>query len=250
MIERGPVRLMLAAAAVISAWGLGKNTLTSPPMGSRGAFMDWFRDGDGIIVALTLARLLVLVAASYLLILFGLTELGRLRGLSWLGRLARSIDHISGLGLVTLVAVPSLGSPVGAAPAPAQQAFAQQTAEPDPAPPPTLVVVEDPDTPPDADHLNDTDQPPGADLPVLVRVDHQNSGATHHVVATGEHLWSIAADQLDNAWGRAPTETEIAPYWQSLIDTNRSLLVDPDEPDLIWPGQAFVLPDPGPDPAA
>lgn len=62
-----------------------------------------------------------------------------------------------------------------------------------------------------------------------------------YVVRPGDHLWSIAEGVVTGARGGA-TEAEIAAYWARLIDTNRHLLVDPDEPDLILAGQEFELP--------
>ena len=61
-------------------------------------------------------------------------------------------------------------------------------------------------------------------------------------VEPGDHLWSIAERTLAEAWGREPTDREITRYWSTLIDHNRQALVDPDNPDLIHPGQVFELP--------
>ena len=53
------------------------------------------------------------------------------------------------------------------------------------------------------------------------------------------------ADQvLRRAWGRAPTDQEIVPYWNRLIAANRATLADPANPDLVYPGQTFTLPAP------
>jgi nucleoid-associated protein YgaU len=63
-------------------------------------------------------------------------------------------------------------------------------------------------------------------------------------VQPGESFWSIAAAVLQEAWGRAPTDAEIGPYWLSLIAANRQALLHPDLPDLIYAGQVFVVPHP------
>ncbi len=65
--------------------------------------------------------------------------------------------------------------------------------------------------------------------------------ATWTVVA-GESLWSIAEDVLADAWGRPPSDHEVEPFWQRLVEANRGRLVDPDAPDLIHPGQVFEVP--------
>ena len=69
-----------------------------------------------------------------------------------------------------------------------------------------------------------------------------------HQVVEGESFWTVAVDALEQAWGRAPTDAEIDPYWRALVEANRSRLVS-DEPDLILPGQVFELPPPPAPPA-
>ena len=61
-------------------------------------------------------------------------------------------------------------------------------------------------------------------------------------VQPGEHFWHIATTTLEQAWGRTPTDAEIVPYWQQLIEVNRARLAPPGDPDLIHPGQRFELP--------
>jgi LysM repeat protein len=61
-------------------------------------------------------------------------------------------------------------------------------------------------------------------------------------VRSGDHLWGIASATLSQRLARTPTDAEIEPYWRRLIDLNRSRLVDPGNPDLIFPTQVFDLP--------
>ena len=61
-------------------------------------------------------------------------------------------------------------------------------------------------------------------------------------VKPGDCFWTIADEVLQNAWGRTPTDAEIVPYWQVLIETNRAELGDPGNADLIFPGQVFRVP--------
>ncbi|MGH8884814.1 MAG: hypothetical protein ACRDYX_06510 [Egibacteraceae bacterium] len=65
-----------------------------------------------------------------------------------------------------------------------------------------------------------------------------------YVVRHGDHLWGIAEETLEKAWGYPPTDEQIVPYWQQLIEINRAVLVDPGNPDLILPGQTFTVPPP------
>ncbi|CAN5650246.1 hypothetical protein BH10ACT3_BH10ACT3_07740 [soil metagenome] len=66
--------------------------------------------------------------------------------------------------------------------------------------------------------------------------------AEHYAVMSGDHLWSIAAQTLERRTAAPPSDAEITRYWTALIETNRSALIDPDNPDLVRPGQVFVLP--------
>ncbi len=61
-----------------------------------------------------------------------------------------------------------------------------------------------------------------------------------HVVVAGENLWSIAADRV-GLGTNSPSNAEIAGYWRSLIEANRTVLISGD-PDLIYPGETLVLP--------
>jgi len=64
-----------------------------------------------------------------------------------------------------------------------------------------------------------------------------------HQVIVGENLWSIAAIRLAAARGRPVSEPEIARYWVSVVDVNRTRLRSGD-PDLIYPGELVTLPAP------
>ncbi|MEA2828764.1 MAG: resuscitation-promoting factor RpfA [Actinomycetota bacterium] len=70
-----------------------------------------------------------------------------------------------------------------------------------------------------------------------------------YTVVSGDCFWTIADDLLHLAWGRAPTDAEIVPYWLRLIEANRAELADPKNADLIFPGQIFTVPPPPPAPA-
>ncbi len=69
-------------------------------------------------------------------------------------------------------------------------------------------------------------------------------------VRPGDHFWRIAHRTLSIAWGRAPTNREIDPYWRAIIALNRTRLVDARDPDQIYVGQVFELPPVPPAPDA
>ncbi len=63
------------------------------------------------------------------------------------------------------------------------------------------------------------------------------------VVEPGDSFWSIAEEHLEDELERNDlTDQEVADYWRSLIGANIDRLLDPENPDLIVPGQEFVLP--------
>ncbi len=67
-------------------------------------------------------------------------------------------------------------------------------------------------------------------------------------VRPGDHLWSVAAHVLEEAWGAPATDDEVAPYWRRLVEANRSVLADPANPDLLFPSQLLAVPAPPPAP--
>lgn len=106
--------------------------------------------------------------------------------------------------------------------------------------PPGTVPEPDADAPPreDPDHdLPTAPDPRESDPP------DPAPATAEHVVVSGDHLWSIAEGALTDHLGREPTDAEVVPYWQRVVAGNRDRLVDPDNPDLILPGQHILLPE-------
>lgn len=95
-------------------------------------------------------------------------------------------------------------------------------------PPPTLRAAPLPPDPPPAPTTGPAPAP--------------DTGGDRWVIAGGDHLWRVSEATLRARWGRAPTDAETADYLQVLIGANRQRLVVPDDPDLVFPGQAFDLP--------
>ena len=87
---------------------------------------------------------------------------------------------------------------------------------------------------------------PPTDVAVTVTVPVEVVDSSTWLVQPGDHLWSIAERTLAGAWARSVSDAEVAPYWRDLIELNRARLADPSNPDLIFPGQTFVLPTPPP----
>jgi DNA-binding SARP family transcriptional activator/nucleoid-associated protein YgaU len=74
--------------------------------------------------------------------------------------------------------------------------------------------------------------------------------ATEVTVAPGDNFWSLAESEVGAAWGREPTDAEVAPHWRALVDANSEALAPPGDPDLIYPGQTFAVPAVPADPTA
>ena len=58
------------------------------------------------------------------------------------------------------------------------------------------------------------------------------------VVAPGDSFWSLAVEAV--AASSRPATVDA--YWRRLVELNRPRLVDPANPDLLYPGQVLVLP--------
>jgi len=90
-------------------------------------------------------------------------------------------------------------------------------------------------------------EPAGA-LPVQALAAEAAAVPGEVTVQPGDNFWELAEGQLEQAWGRAPTDAEVVGHWQALVDANRAGLAPPGDPDLIHPGQVFSVPAPPADP--
>ena len=126
------------------------------------------------------------------------------------------------------------------APAPTEPTPAEPapTAATTPRPPPTLDGVG-----PVAPAADRADHPAPGPMTSLSPPAPDGLGEHHHTIAAGDHLWGVAEQTLAARWSRSPEPAEIAAYLHRLIEANRGVLAVPDEPDLVFPGQVFVLPD-------
>jgi len=67
-------------------------------------------------------------------------------------------------------------------------------------------------------------------------------GGLAYTVRAGDSLWRIAEQHLTRELDRVPSSAELMPYWRALIEANHTSLPDPDDPDLILPGQRLTVP--------
>lgn len=88
--------------------------------------------------------------------------------------------------------------------------------------------------------------PPGTRPPVIIPPPPPPpppppAGPIYYTVKPGESLWTIARDFL--RWKGFPaSNTDIARHWRKIYAANRGIIGG--NPDLIRPGQTFILPYP------
>lgn len=76
-------------------------------------------------------------------------------------------------------------------------------------------------------------------------LDPAPGAGTEVVVRSGDNLWAISEANLVDRYERPVSDAEVSPHWQDVISRNRDRLVDPDNPDLLLPGQPLLLPSAG-----
>ncbi len=241
--------LGLLVAMVVALHRLGSGSLSTPPLLDRAALQRWLDQRDAVTIAFAAVRVVALVLGWYLLVVttVGLAAratrvpgLVRLADLATIPAVRRALGAVAGVGLSASAASLVAGSLL-----------------PDQAPPAGEVSL--------AEGGVVLQRLPDQGGVVLRRLPDDEGSATMRVddhptpadAATppaewtaqpGDHLWHVAEATLARSWGRAPSDAEVSPYWQQVVDANRDGLADPGNPDLILPGQVLHLPPPPPPP--
>jgi resuscitation-promoting factor RpfA len=208
----------------------------------RRDFGRWLRDTPSEDVLLAGIRTAALVVAWWLLattLIYVAARLAHLNGaaraVGWatLPAVRRWADRAAAASIVT-------ASVLGAA--------RPATADPPPSTAPPVVIDLDhrdrsrqPDVAPSSVRTGRVPEaPPVPTSPPLTPVPATPPAApvneTSHVIAAGEHLWSIAAAHLG-----AVTAVDIAPYWRRVVEHNQARLRSAD-PNLVYPGEVIELP--------
>ena len=247
--------LVALVVAIVAFTAMGSGPLATPPVTEPGAWGQWAAAREPVVATVAVLRLVVLALAWYLV---GVTTVGAVARLARIASLVRLADTLSipvvrrvlqaslGVGLATAVvaaSTPGLVSPRPAAapaaastdPADLDEPTMQPLADPAPVPPGMRPLPRDEPAPPD----------PATTHPVTPADTRQRTDeavADTWTVASGDHLWAIAEAHLRDTLGAAPSDEVVATYWHRLVEANRGRLVDPDDPDLVVPGQRFVLP--------
>lgn len=251
-MRAGPAIRALALEGVVGAmiaalWWAGP-ALPTPPLTSWTAASEWYAAAGPEVAMASLIRLgalavagwlIVATAAQFVAVVGAPLVVRRIADLIAPRSLQRFVHGLAGVSLSTGLAVVAPGAGTPSAVTGSHLVAAHLVGEPPPGTA-TLRLVPDVGSPiPDA-------APPAAPVPVAPVAPAAVPAPTADtvVVEPGDSLWSIAEETLADAGGGEPDDRAVERYWRRLVDTNRSTLVDPGNPDLIYPGQTVVLPDP------
>jgi len=257
---RSTVRTTVVSLTVaVALWLLGRGTLSTPPVGSWTDLQRWLGDRSTAVAAISAVRAVAVVTAGYLGGISGLTIAAKFVSSEPLDRLARgllprSIRPLIGLAVGAGVVTAAASMTVPRDRAPARVATVTLAAPSDATA--TMYVVSESVVPTSitastvASTTVTTPTITAATIPVIVAQPIPAPAPTAEVavaahtwtIAPGEHLWAVASETLADAWHRAPSESEVVPYWRELIEINRSRLIDSNNPDFVLAGQTFVLP--------
>lgn len=252
-----PVILALGSALVVLHWS-GRGSLALPPLGRPSAWAAWVGGREPEEAAFALARMVGIGLGWYALVAlvvgYGLRQVRATELVSIADRLTPPVLRRV-LAATAAVSLLTTGL-AGAAPTSTSTTSTSTTSITTPGS--TTTVIPDAGSsapvmrllPPDGEEPASAPSTPKPSEPVLPAtaeppVAREAREAREWTVAPGQCFWSIADAALTSAWGRPPTDAEIVPYWSRLVETNRSRLHDPANPDLVYPGQVFTLPSPG-----
>lgn len=130
---------------------------------------------------------------------------------------------------------PADPAPAGPDADPPAQAVMRLIADsPTPADPPPTAPAITPTPPSAAPHTPTTTVPPAPPA------TSQAGGS--RTIAPGDHLWNVSHQTLEAALHRAPSDEEVLGYLNRIVELNRDVLVVPEDPDLVYPGQVFTMP--------
>ena len=214
------------AAAMVAA---GRGALAPPDLRHPSAWGAWAAARTAPDAVMAVLRLVVLAVAVYLLAVSVLAVALRV------GDAGRALTVVDVVTLPFVRSVVQAGLGVGIVGATAAGVVAHPAPRATPTSADAAIVAAPPTIAPDPDRSGRDAGP--AVAPVATGTDVRT-----WTVAPGDHLWSIAERSLASSLGRAPSEAEVVPYWQALVARNRSVLADPDNPDLIYSGQVLTLP--------
>jgi LysM domain len=243
----------LAAVSALALHAMGSGDLAAPPVHSWLALDGWYERLGPATALVAVVRLVTVGASAWLAIAAALQLVALTCGGASLRGLADAMSphflRSLACGAASLSVTAGLAMPAAAGPPenPAGTAVmvpldvTPTTSTLPPQPPPTTTMLAPTTTAgPTATTTTAPIGPPAAQTappaPAAPAVPARPNvpAADEVVVAPGDSFWSIAVDEAD---GR-----QVTTYWRAMIEANRDRLVDPSNPDLLYPDQVLRLP--------
>jgi len=244
----------LAATSALGLHAVGRGALAVPPVHSWVALEDWYEHLGPATAVVAVVRLAAVGASAWLALASGLQLVALSRPTSSLRGLADAVSpcflRSLACGAASLTASAGLAMPAAALGPPENPMgtavmvpldATTTTVPPQPAPTSSTTTLA-PTTTTTVPATTTTTAPvrpparpsPPAPAATAVPAPPDAPAADEMVVVPGDSFWSIAVDE---AGGR-----EVTTYWRALIEANRDRLVDPANPDLLYPDQVLRLP--------
>lgn len=235
---RAVLALVGTAALILVLHGLSRVGLRGPSGSSRAEIESWF--DDPITAVATILRWMALVMSYYLaaILVAVLATRNQLEESPMRfvvpTRLATAVGLLIGIGAVAVPLTGHMDRTINPLESAASEelhltrldsSLTLEQLHPE-------VITERPHTPVPETSFQGSDTRSGR-----LEVDHS------WTVAQGDSFWRIADEHLQDSWERKVTESEVAIYWTQLIEANTERLVDPGNPDLLFPGQVLTLPE-------
>lgn len=244
--------LALLCFVLLRLHALG-GVLGPPPVTEPAGLSGWLQARQPAEAAFALLRLVALGTAWYLL---SATLLSTLAHLSRVPTIVRTSDLLTvpairrlagsaaGMSVAAATLTTGAGMATAATDPPPHAAHESGTLLPESGTSPSV------DTPPLPTLRRLPDEPAPVPPPPSAPPAPQAPQPTDRwEIRPGQHFWSVAESVLASSWGREPSDDEVDPYWRQLVGANRSILRDPDIPDLLYPGQVITVPAPPAPPA-
>lgn len=245
-IARWIAGLGAAAALVLTA---GRYVPTIP--GAIHELPGWVRQEGALLALLVVLRYVALALIAWLalttVLALGARLLGDLRAICWADALLLPVQRrMLGAGLAAgLTAGLAVANPLAASASRAGSDHAVRAA-----PPVTMTVIDpavrDPAVrDPTVRDPTAREEPPPTEAMTVEEVTPRPAAPPPDTwtIRPGDHLWGVARATLANR-GLDRSDAATASYLQTIIEANAEVFVVPGEPDLVYAGQVFVLPDP------
>jgi hypothetical protein len=239
-VSRSTVRCVLCIVTlsllVVALHRIGRGALAAPPFSVDGVAA-WLEGRDTATIAAAILRLGAMAMAAYLLVVCLLDLVAIASGSAGM---ARRVGRVAPrwaqplLGTVTLFGLMAAPPPAPDPPAPqSPDTLIERPAAPESETATmTLLPAVTVDPPP-------VIAPAPAPTPPLAPAFTSETAWT---VAPGDSFWSIATEVVADTASGPVDDGDVVPVWQQLIDLNRDRLVDPQNADLLLPGQELALP--------